>query len=110
MIYFLFKPYITTPCQLAGLGNHVKAIATTQSLPKAASMPVPTVKSFLHSLGNLRTFLKNHMTHKDEACTVVSKDTSMLAYYIAGGVHAEKIRKSTVPSLMKQPTQFLQGS
>ena len=28
------------------------------------------------------------------------------AYCIAGGIHAEKIRKSTVRSLMEQPTQF----
>ena len=26
--------------------------------------------------------------------------------YVAGGVHGEKIRKSTVQSLMQQPTQF----
>ena len=31
----------------------------------------------------------------------------LFAYCIAGGVHAEKVRKSTVRSLMKQPTQFL---
>ena len=30
----------------------------------------------------------------------------LLAYCIAGGVHAEKVGKSTVQSLMKQPTQF----
>ena len=30
----------------------------------------------------------------------------LLAYCIAGGVHGEKIRKSTVRSLMEQPTQF----
>ena len=30
----------------------------------------------------------------------------LLAYCIAGGVHAEKVRKSAVRSLMKQPTQF----
>ena len=30
----------------------------------------------------------------------------LLAYCVAWGVHGEKIRKSTVRSLMKQPTQF----
>ena len=30
----------------------------------------------------------------------------LFAYCIAGGVHVEKIRKSTVRSLMEQPTQF----
>ena len=30
----------------------------------------------------------------------------LLAYYIAWGVHGEKIRKSTVQSLREQPTQF----
>ena len=30
----------------------------------------------------------------------------LFAYCIAGGVHGEKIRKSTVRSLMEQPTQF----
>ena len=30
----------------------------------------------------------------------------LFAYYIAGGVHGEKIRKSTVRSLMQQPTIF----
>ena len=30
----------------------------------------------------------------------------LFAYCIAGGVHAEKIRKSTVRSLMQQPTTF----
>ena len=30
----------------------------------------------------------------------------LFAYSIAGGVHGEKIRKSTVRSLMEQPTQF----
>ena len=30
----------------------------------------------------------------------------LFAYCIAGGVHGEKIRKSTVQSLMQQPTQF----
>ena len=36
-----------------------------------------------------------------------SNDTSIACLYcIAGGVHAEKVGKSTVRSLMKQPTQF----
>ena len=30
----------------------------------------------------------------------------LFAYCIAGGVHGKKIRKSTVRSLMQQPTQF----
>ena len=30
----------------------------------------------------------------------------LFAYCIAGGVHSETIRKSTVRSLMEQPTQF----
>ena len=30
----------------------------------------------------------------------------VFAYCLAGGVHAEKISKSTVRSLMEQPTQF----
>ena len=30
----------------------------------------------------------------------------LFAYYIAGDVHGEKICKSTVRSLMQQPTQF----
>ena len=30
----------------------------------------------------------------------------LFAYCVAGGVHGEKIRKSTVRSLMQQPTHF----
>ena len=30
----------------------------------------------------------------------------LLAYYVDWGVHGEKIRKSTVRSLMRQPTEF----
>ena len=30
----------------------------------------------------------------------------LFAYCIAGGVHGEQLRKSTVRSLMQQPTQF----
>ena len=46
--------YNATPCQPAGLGDYEsRAVTTTQSFPKAAYMPVPTVRPFLHSLGNL---------------------------------------------------------
>ena len=31
---------------------------------------------------------------------------ALLAYYVAWGVHGEKLRKSTVRSLMQQPTEF----
>ena len=30
----------------------------------------------------------------------------LLAYYVVWGVHGQKIRKSTVRSLMQQPTEF----
>ena len=59
-------------------------------------------------------YLENHTTHKDETLhRYISKDLwipmilVLFAHCIAEGVHAEKIPKSTVRSLMEQPTQFL---
>ena len=42
---------------LAGLGDYEgRAVATTQSFLKAAYITIPTVRPFLHSLGN-RAFI-----------------------------------------------------
>ena len=55
-------------------------------------------------------YLENHTTHEDETFTItVGKDLwipMILGYCIAGDVHGKKIRKSTIRSLMEQPTPF----
>ena len=54
-------------------------------------------------------YLENHATHEGETCTVtlwISMILVLFAYCIAGVSTVEKIRKSTVRSIMEQPTQF----